>query len=316
MFSILGLIAIAACLIFSNAGAVYLAVLLMALSAITIIQGFKPKVMKFTRWSKANPRKAILLITALQLTLMGLGIMTGYNLNKLGFEFSDLTACVFTVIMVAGFCYAPLFRKNNVIIIPQELNKQRFAYLSIILSISVIMCIVGNRVGDYYPDSRIVRIIDAVDQTIFDDDISRTTFLYEKENDYQEASKLVLEEESIPQAQFVSVNNKIVPKTIDIPNRILHGKKLGKGSKVERKAYKKIRKSMRKKAAGGSCALGIFFIVLLLIPLCAGVCLTVLGISGFIGGFGVVLGIPIVGLSIWGMVEAGKMCARRYPIPD
>jgi hypothetical protein len=143
--------------------------LLMALATMAVHRRNKSKVDKMTRWAKANPLKAQCLIAALQLPLLGLGVMSGYNLKELGVEFSDAVPYLFGGLMTLGFLSVPFLPKRKTVAIPKQVFRQRLIYLGITLS-SVMMTVgFGNKVVDKFPDSPVSRVIKKADQTIFSD---------------------------------------------------------------------------------------------------------------------------------------------------
>src|SRR5687768_15902929 len=77
---------IIACTVFISDGLTYLFSSLMALTIMSVIRSNRTWVMKLTRWGKTNSRKAQVLITVLQLALMTLGVIAGYNFRELGYE--------------------------------------------------------------------------------------------------------------------------------------------------------------------------------------------------------------------------------------
>jgi len=160
-------ISITAGIILLSDGLTYLIVALMALTILGAIRINKTSVMKMTRWSKANPKKAQWIITGLQLFLMCLGIITGKNLKELGYQFSDVTTYVFGTIMIIGFLSVPFWPKRNTISIPKVVDRQRLAYLAISLSSLIMTAQIGNRIGEFYPNSLITHAIDRIDNRFF-----------------------------------------------------------------------------------------------------------------------------------------------------
>lgn len=156
-------LAILSCTIFVSDGLTYLIVSLMAFAIVAIIGRNRSWVMKMTRWGKANPHKAQVFITVLQIALMVFGITSGYNLKKLGYELSDLTAVVFSSIMVLCFFSVRFLPKRSTIAIPAEVKKNRLFFIGIALSSYVLMVLTGNRIGDNYPDATITRTLEAFD---------------------------------------------------------------------------------------------------------------------------------------------------------
>ena len=144
-------LAIIACTIFISDGLTYLITSLMALAIMGTIHRNRSRVMKITRWAKANPKKAQVFITGLQIALMALGILAGNNFKELGYEFSDTTAYVFSTIIVIGFLSVPFLPKRSTIAIPKVVNRHRLAYMGIALSSFVMMVLFGNRIGGQLP---------------------------------------------------------------------------------------------------------------------------------------------------------------------
>ncbi|MEP6700703.1 MAG: hypothetical protein ABJA85_05285, partial [Bacteroidota bacterium] len=146
---------IIACTIFIRDGLTYLVASLMALIVVTIIHLNRSRVMKMTRWAKANPRKTQVFIIVAQIVLMALGIFAGNNFKELGYELSDTTAYVFSALIAIGFASVHFLPRQKAIAIPQVVNKNRLVYLGIALSSFVMMVFFGNRIGDIYPNSPI-----------------------------------------------------------------------------------------------------------------------------------------------------------------
>jgi len=262
-----------------------------------------------TRWAKAKPVKAQVLITVLQLALMALGIFLGNNLKELGYEFSNTTAFVFTAIIVIGFIYVPFLPKRNTIALPKVVNRQRFAFMSIALSSFVMMVLFGNKLQDTYPNSPITMVVKAIDQAIFTDN-SNQADLYDTTSDvvysenYEQASTDKPSAKAVFASLIVNESETIIPPS-----------DLKKNSKANLKADKKIKKFEKKKArltsllkkhrlgfAGMSAGLAVVLIILLCIPLCAGICLILSG-----GSAGAILGgIALTGASIFGIIKVAK----------
>jgi hypothetical protein len=309
MLSVVIVLTIIASTVFLSDGLTYLITSLMALVIMGTIYRNRSRVMKMTRWSKANPRKAQLLITGLQIVLIVLGVFTGNNLKELGYEFSNTTAFVFGAIIFIGFLYVPFLPKRNVIAIPKVVNRQRFAFMSIALSSFVMMVLFGNKLQDTYPNSPITQIVKSIDQAIFPDNNTQAN-LYDiaSDADLNKNNDQALADKSTTKAVFASfvVNESetIIPPT-----------DLKKESKTNLKADKKTKKFEKKKArlttllkkhrltlAGMSAGLAVVLIILLCIPLCAGICLILSG-----GSAGSILGgIALTGASIFGIIKVAK----------
>jgi hypothetical protein len=294
LLSALIVLVIISCTIFISDGPAYLVVSLMALTIMAAIYRNRTRVIKMTRWSKANPGKAQLLITGLQIVLMALGIIAGNNLKELGYEFSNTTTFVFTAILVIGFFCVPFLPQRKTIVLPKQVNRQRFAFMSIALSSFVLMVVLGNRLQDKYPNSLITKAVKTIDQAIFPDNTLNTDPF-----DIAIASELVRSEnyntaftnESSANAVFasfvVATNNETIMPSPD----------LKKESKTNLKAEKRIKKFEKKKAklmnrlgkhrlslAAGLSAGAVLLIILLAILTCAGVCLIIGGVAGLING--------------------------------
>ncbi len=155
-------LAIITCTMFISDGLTYLVTSLIALAIMGTIHLCRTRVLKITRWAKANPKKAQMFITVLQIALMALGIIAGYNFKKLGYELSNTTAFVFSTIIVIGFLSVPFLPKRSTIAIPKQVNKHRLAFMSIAVSSFVMMVLFGNRIGDIYPNSPITHVAEAI----------------------------------------------------------------------------------------------------------------------------------------------------------
>jgi len=305
-------VAIGACTGFLPDGPTYLVIALMALAVLGLMQANKSRGMKLTRWAKANPQKAQWFIAGIQLALMALGILAGYNLNELGYRFSDATAYIFSAILMIGFLSVPFRPKAALITIPNEVNSQRLVYLGMVISSLVMMAFFGNRIESTYPQSPVTRVVQHIDQFIF----SENTVVPISELLYKEQSNPALAGNSTAMPVFASLK---VPGSDSYENTVLSdnpaSKKIEKANKkAERKAKRELKKELRKKlrlvAAAGSCGLAIFLIVLLVIPLCGGICLFIFGVSGEAGVAGIIFGPIIAALSIWAMVKLAKWCKK------
>jgi hypothetical protein len=309
LLSALIVLVIISCTIFISDGPAYLVVSLMALAIMAAIYRNRKRVMKMTRWSKANPGKAQLLITVLQVMILPLGIIAGYNLKELGYEFSNSTAFVFTAILVIGFLYVPFLPQRKTIVLPKQVNRQRFAFMSIALSSFVLMVLFGNSLQDKYPNSPITKVVKAIDRAIFPDNSTLDT------DPYDIASEQVLSENYNPAFTGASSANAVFASfTVNDNETIIPAPGSKKDSKASLKADKKAKKFEKKKArlmnlikkhrlafAGMSIGLAVLLIILLCIPLCAGICLIISGGAG-----GILGGIALTALSIFGIIKVSK----------
>ncbi len=310
-------LAIITCTIFISDGLTYLVASLMALAIMGTIQRKRSWVIKMTRWGKANPHKAQVLITGLQIALMALGIFAGNNFKELGYEFSDTTAYVFSTISVIGFLSVPFLPKRSTIAIPQVVNRHRLAYMGIALSSFVMMVVFGNRIEVMYPNSPITQVVKSIDHAIFPDNIP----LYADLNDaasepvYSKNSDQALTDEPSTMAVFAAFTT-YDKETITPPTE------LKKESRANLKAERKANRLEKKKArmmnrlekyrlafAGVSGALAVVLIILLLAPLCAGICL-IAGAFGNVTVGSVILGIILIGGSIWGIIRVANQTEK------
>lgn len=308
LLSALIILVIISCTVFISDGSTYLATSLMALVIMGIIRLNRSRVMKITRWGKANPRKAQVLITILQIALMMLGMIAGYNFYKLGYEFSDTTAFVFGTIMVACFLSVHFLPKRGTIAIPAEVNKHRIIFMGIALSSFVLMVITGNRVEDKYPNSFVSHSLKAIDQAIFHDndiqyaDLNDVTSRQVNSQDPNQvlavtSSAIVIapaKNETLEPNSFSEKENR---------EKLKAGKKVKKLEKKNARMMKRLEK-LRKAFAAGTTVGTVLLMILLICTLCAGVCLIIAGFSGSAGL--IPLGAVIAGGSIWGIIKISK----------
>ena len=285
-------LAIIACTIFISDGLTYLITSLMALAIMGTIHRNSSRVMKITRWAKANPKKAQLLITGLQMAVMAMGIIAGYNFKKLGYELSDTTAIVFSTIMVIGFFSVPFLPKRSIIAIPKVVNRHRLAYIGIAFSSFVLIVITGNRIEEMYPNSPITLAVKAIDQAIFPGNSTLNADLNDAASQpvYSKNYEQALTDESSNMAVFAAyiIYDK---ETITPPTD------LKKEARAKLKAEKKANRLEKKKArminrlekyrltlAAGLSVGSVLLIILLVILTCAGVCLVIGGVAALING--------------------------------
>lgn len=268
-----------------------------------------------TRWSKANPRKAQLLITGLQIVLLPLGIIVGNNLKELGYEFSNTTSLVFGTIILLGFFYVPFLPQRKTIVLPSHLNRQRFAFMSIALSSFVMMILFGNSLQDKYPNSSITKAVKAIDQAIFPDNSILNTDSYDivstpvRNEHYNHTITGETSAYAVFASFTVSDNETILPPSDykkDYNASLKADKKAKKFEKKKARLIKLIKKH-RLAFAGMSAGLAILLIILLSFPLCAGICLIVSG-----GGAGSILGgIALIAASIFGIIKVAKATRKN-----
>ena len=280
------------CTVFVPGGFVYLLTPLMFLLIVGFIRQKNTWAIKMTRWSKANPFKAQILITVMQVFLLAFGLMAGYNYQKLGVRFSDTIAIIFCVIMVAGFLSVSFLPKRGPIAIPALVNKQRLVFIGIALSSFMLAVIKGNRMEKDHPNSFITHSLQTIDQAVFPENQEATASLDEFQDFSQHLS-------------YVSFSSSVEGNIEPAPNSTKPGVENLKAEKKLKKLEKrkeKLRKRLERHAmAAGLSAGAILLIILLAVTLCAGICM-------IIGGFGgsaalIPLGVVVAGGSIWGIIK-------------
>ncbi len=320
------IVAVAVCSIFLRDGLTYIITSIMALIIISVARKNKSRIMKVTRWAKINPKKSQVFITIVQILLMATGLILGYNLKKLGFEFSDTTGYLFSSLMIIGLLSVPFLPKRKTIAIPKTVQKHRLAYLSMVLAIFTLMAFAGNRTETLLPNSPLTHTLEKIDQFMFQDDSSQTIGINQSPSKQiqDENNNQFLTNHSNAKSIFTSQTigdkkneSKAIYAVYVKPNSGVKGQSKSK-KKTERKAKRKAKKQLKKwmkknrkkikraAASAGLCALGIVLIILLLVPLCAGICLA-LGIFGASVAT-VIGGIALTAGSIWAMIKAGQMC--------
>lgn len=305
-------LAIIACTIFMSDGFTYLIASLMALVVIGIIHYNRQRLMKITRWAKANAGKAQVFITALQIALIALGIFAGYNLKKLGYEFSNVTAYVFSTVIVISFLWIPFLPKRSTIAIPKVVHRHRLAYIGITLSSFVMMAVFGNRLERDYPAFQLTHTVRAIDDAIFQGN-STIANLYDEVSEAADDPNygLTLADGSpniaVYAAYTIYGKETIAPSTLskkEIREKLKAEKKL---KRFEKKRQKMINLIVEKRLAlaAGLGVGAILLLVLLAMTTCAGICLMIGGFAGGGVGYGL-LGIVVAAASIFGMVKIGN----------
>jgi hypothetical protein len=289
---------------FSNEGIIYLATALMATVVILALRNSGPRMMKFTRWAKANPRITQVWITVLLVFLLSLGMVVGYDLMQLGYKFSDATAVVFSVVMIIGFFSVPLFPKKNTITLPFTLNRYRVLYTAILIAAYALAVISGNRVEDKYPNSILANVLASIDQKLFspgDSNLDDEQFLLSDPGNPATGS------EAAVFAAFPSTETPSTEPTLSKKEAKAKLKALKKAEKLEKK-QKRMMKRMekwRKVFAAGASGGSVLLIILLVLGTCTGICLIIGGFSGG-GAWAVILGVAVATASIYGIVKVSK----------
>ncbi len=139
---------------------------MMALGILGLQKGARSKMTQLTRWAKANPKKAQYLIAAIQLPLLGLGLLSGHNLKELGYDLSNNMSIVFGATMLLGFLSVPFLRQRQSVPIPQKVFGQKLAYMAIAMSSLMMTTGFGNSIAEKYPVSVAAQALQSADQSI------------------------------------------------------------------------------------------------------------------------------------------------------
>lgn len=299
-------VVIAACTLLLPDGPAYSVAALMALSVLGTMWAKRSAMRKLTRWAKANPVKTQWTIAGIQLTLIALGLLLGYNLKALDFTFSDATAYLFSLLMIAGFLVLPFRPQRKAITLPAEVNRHRLAYLAIALSGFVLTAFFGNRIGEAMPDALVTRILDKADQAIFSETSPVYSGLYgafgEKIADVDSRST----QREAPALASLKFYDKAAFGRND--NSQTSVKKAAKAKrKADRNAKKEFRKQLRRAYSAGACVAAVFLIILLIGTTCAGICLFIYGVSET-SVAAIIFGPIIAFLSVWAIIKVAKWC--------
>jgi hypothetical protein len=292
---------------FTQEGMIYLASALMATVVIIALRNSGSRMMQFTRWAKANPRKTQLWITVLLVFLLALGMVVGYDLMQLGYKFGDTTAAVFSLVMIIGFFSVPLFSKKNTITLPFILNRYRVIYTIILIAAYALAVITGNRVQDKYPNSILVSALESIDQKIFgpvDSSTDEEQFLLSGAGNPATGSEAAVFA-AFPSTEIngTSSGEPALSKK-EAKAKLKELKKAEKLEKKQKRMTKRMEKWRKMFAAGGSGA-SVLLIILLVLGACTGVCLIIAGFSGG-GAWAAVLGVAVTTACIYGIVKVSK----------
>jgi hypothetical protein len=292
---------LAAATMFVDDGWMYAVIGMIATTIIAFVRTFNSKILKITRWAKTNPRKTQVLIGILQILIICIALLVGYDLKELGYKLNEASTIVFGLIMVVAFFSIRFLPKQNIVAIPAVVNKDRVAYMSIVLSAFVILVITGNRIEDKFPNSPISIALRSVDQSIFgDENLNEENIGFEFNHDQtilvnEKSSMLAFA--SITGVDEKSVNPEIHPKK-EAKEKIKAEKKAQKLEKKKQKLMKRIEK-LRKLVGAGATVLTVLLVILLVVTTCAGICLIAIG--GSAGA--VILGVVLLAGSIFGFVK-------------
>lgn len=276
----------------------YLIAALIATIALAVVMNAKTFVMALTRWSKANPGKTQILIVMMQLILITLAIMIGKNLRELEIFISNRTAYLFSAIVIAGFLMVPFKMKPSLIAIPKAVDRQRIIFMGITLSSFMLVIMMGNRIGDFFPNSSVTLAIEKIDHMMYARRLEA----------FAQLNKSSLGEYQPTQIAQPGVKLAVAPgKDYLNPNSILNAPIISK--KDFRAAKKQFMKELRTAETKNMCALAIVLIILLVITTCAGICLLIAGIAGG-SALAAIFGPIVAGASIYGIVKVAKWCRR------
>jgi len=301
--------------LFISDGWIYSAAALAATIIVLTIRHFHIPVLKITRWAKKNPRKTQLLITVAQILILSLGLLIGYDLKELGYQISNIPTFIFGATLLAGFLSTRFLPKRKSIAMPVVVNRDRMAYMSIILSAFVIMVITGNRVEEKFPNTALSLTLRSIDQAIFspdnfsgdEQDISSELNLDRQQGILLEQNASMFAFASIGSTDENSVTPTIEPEK-EPKEKIKDSKKARKFERQKKRIMKKIEK-MRKAFAAGASGGVIALVILLVIVCCAGICIALSG-----GGVGsVFLGLIIFGLAVFGII---KLLDRKKKVKE
>lgn len=156
-----------------GSGLLYLAAALLGLASFGLTRLKRP-VNSLTRWAKANPRKAQGLIAGVHVPLLGLGLMNGYNLEKLGYDIPDTALYGLGATTLVGFLTTPFVQKPNFITLPAKVNRHRLSFLGIALSSFLLMVGVGNNTDRILPNSSVVNALAVADHSVFSQEGNHT----------------------------------------------------------------------------------------------------------------------------------------------
>jgi hypothetical protein len=254
---------------------------------------------------------------------MVLGIITGKNLKELGYVFSATSAYIFSAIMVIGFLSIPLWSKRNTIALPKEVDRHRLIYLGISLSSLFLSAQLGNRIGDFFPNSPLTHAIDKIDQSIFSDNvINYLGYNQESPGQFMPIHSSQASASGFALFAVFVVDPRQGLKTTEqavVPNNTFPPTTLNKAPATKheiRQVKKEIRKQYRKTAAAASSAgviIGIFFLVILV---CVGACLFAGGIAAVVNGEMIgILGIVVGPLIIWAAIKGIKNLNKKSTAP-
>jgi hypothetical protein len=247
--------------------------------------------------------------------LMALAIFSGYNLKEAWYQFSNTTAFLFSTIMVIGFLSVPFLPKRSTIAIPKVVHRHRLAYIAIALSSFVIMAVCGNRLADEHANSPVTKAVKAIDHAIFAESVinMEANDMDLKEGYHNNYDQALADQSSnmALYAVFTIHGNETIATTLSAKEAREKAKADKKFYRLEKKKARMMKLLKHRLAVGtGTTVLALFLIILLIIPLCAGICLIV-GAAGDITAGAILLGAVLTGGSIWGMIAAGRMMKRK-----
>ncbi|MFZ9388905.1 MAG: hypothetical protein ACO25B_13620, partial [Chitinophagaceae bacterium] len=294
--------------LFLIAGAPVPAAIAWAWLIVTLLQSQETRVMKITRWAKAHPHKAQVLITLLQLLILILGLWVGYNLNQAGYSMPTYMVFIFGTVLFISLLSVPFIPRKTRLILPAVLQKHRRAYIGICLSSFLLMIYTGNYITNRFPGSGIVTVLQASDQIIFPE-------TNRAENLSIPVSSTPAGHATFPflaaSAMNVSPDASIVPSA----SSKAEAKAAKKAHRIEKRKSRAMKWLAKKRLwmSGGASSGTILLIVLLVATTCGGVCLMIAGIGDGAVGWAILGALAATG-SVWGIVallRGSKKQARQ-----
>ena len=289
-------------------GWIYSGTTLLALFIWAVIRRFHAQAWKVTRWAKEHPRKTQALLTVIQVIILALGLLVGYDLKELGYQVGTGPAIIFGTILTTGFLSIRFLPKRSPLALPALVNRDRIAYMGIALSAYVLMVVTGNRIEDKYPGSVLSIALKSADHILF----SQEPLVEDKGSAMEvsyELAKLTGKRSSL--LSFASLGVPAEKIAVSLPaekvdrEKIKAGKKAEKLEKKKQKLVKRLER-MRKAFAVMSTVATVLLVILLIITTCAGVCLILIG--GSAGA--IILGVVLTAASIWGFTRLSKKKKR------
>lgn len=121
-----------------------------------------------TRWASKNKLKTKVLIALLQIGIGVLGVLTGKDFFKLGYNFSDSLEYIFGGLMGLGFLYLILNREKDSVMVLRSFYLRKFCHMVMVLSFFMLTIGIGNKLGDHRAQiSPLGYVAEIADNTIY-----------------------------------------------------------------------------------------------------------------------------------------------------